>query len=165
MDDKPVTAPVLLLDVDGVLNASKAGWGSAPRNGYAACGGMEFKIRWSPEVVVRLQALASAAEIRWATTWVGDTIQIERLLSLPHFEDAFTADDMRRLGGAHFAKRWCALGVVESGRRLIWADDEAFLDWDGRTELEAAGHLLIAPRPSRGLRPEDLDRIEEFCRD
>jgi hypothetical protein len=159
--------PVWLLDVDGVLNAAKAGWGAVPRSGHATSCGIEFRIRWSDDCVERIRQLhdGGRVEVRWATTWVGETTRIQELLALPHFDDAFTKDDMRRLGGSTAAKRHAALDVVQSGRRLIWTDDDAIPARGAllRTVLEEAGGLLIAPRSSRGLRPGDLARIEGYC--
>ena len=55
--------------------------------------------------------------------------------------------------------------MLAEGRRLIWTDDEA-LPPPGpeRDELTTDNRaLLIAPRPARGLQPEDLDHIERFA--
>lgn len=57
-----------------------------------------------------------------------------------------------------------ARAVLAEDRGLVWTDDEAIsahgADYD---PLIAGGRgLLIAPRPSRGLQPDDLDRIEAF---
>jgi hypothetical protein len=47
---------------------------------------------------------------------------------------------------------------------LIWTDDVAIpTSGPVRDELTAAGRaLLIAPIPSRGLQPEDLEAIDAF---
>src|SRR5690348_3934124 len=42
---------VWLLDVDGVLNANRPGWGGPPRGGNAQSGGDLFRIRWAPALV------------------------------------------------------------------------------------------------------------------
>ncbi|WP_146099553.1 hypothetical protein [Kineococcus xinjiangensis] len=39
---------VWLLDVDGVLNASRPGWSAPPRIRSAYSGGFEYRIRWAP---------------------------------------------------------------------------------------------------------------------
>ncbi len=64
-DDK---RPVLLLDVDGVINAFNPGWGDTAR---AKCAGLT--VRWSPDMVARIRALHASGldEVRWSTTWCG----------------------------------------------------------------------------------------------
>jgi hypothetical protein len=156
--------PVLLLDVDGVLNASRAGWSAPPRSGWATSNDVWYRMRWEPRLMVRLRLLldAGSLEIRWATSWVGDTDRLEVLFDLPHLPSAW--DPATPVPNIDAAKRGAATTLAAAGRRVIWVDDEAFVGWDGRAGLEDAGHLLIAPRSGRGLRPEDMDRIEEFCR-
>ena len=165
--------PVLLLDVDGVLNASRAGWSEAPRAGWATCAGVRFRMRWSPKLMTRLCALhaSNTVEIQWATSWVGETSQLETLFGLPTFPDALLTSaavagrEITSIADIQAAKRAAALDVVSADRRLIWVDDEAFSgNWPPRAFIEADGHLLIQPKPSRGLRPEDMDRIELFLR-
>src|SRR6476469_2727758 len=76
----PPTAdvPLLLLDVDGVLNAPRldlpAGW---QRGIY-----MGFVLSWDPTVTARLSELhvSGRVEIRWLTTWAGNA---DRLLAEP----------------------------------------------------------------------------------
>jgi hypothetical protein len=56
-----------------------------------------------------------------------------------------------------------ALAVVQSGRRLIWTDDDA-IPFEGpeRALLEDRGAPLITRRPGRGMRPDDLVRIDAY---
>lgn len=157
--------PVWLLDIDGVINANRPGWGGPPRR--IRCAG--FTIRWAPALVDRIRELHRVGqhEIRWASTWCGFPEQLDELsrhLGL-RFESAF--------GDRPAAKTWgdmkaeAALDVLRSGRRLIWTDDDeveagrqlfsllARAESDGRA-------LLIAPRSNRGLQPRDLARIAQF---
>ena len=48
--------PVWLLDVDGVLNANKPGWGQAPRKRIIS----GFVVRWAPKLIVRMHRLQTA---------------------------------------------------------------------------------------------------------
>jgi hypothetical protein len=59
--------PVWLLDVDGVLNAARPGWGEAPRSGTAYSAGQPFSLRWAPALVARIRELhgRGVVEIRW----------------------------------------------------------------------------------------------------
>src|SRR5687768_2087882 len=70
--------PILLLDVDGVLNSARLdlpeGWRRGTFNG--------FVLSWDPTVTARLRALHESArvEIQWLTTW---TTNADRLLAEP----------------------------------------------------------------------------------
>jgi hypothetical protein len=161
--------PVWLLDVDGVLNASRPGWGAAPERRFvwSQTDQTSYPLRWSPQLIDRIRALHTEgrAEVRWCTTWCPDADELERLWDLPELQRALTADPMPRAEACWPLKLAAARAVLADGRRLIWTDDEA-LPKPGpeRDELTVGGlALLIAPRPHRGLRPEDLDRIEAFA--
>src|SRR3954447_18304884 len=70
--------PILLLDVDGVLNAARLdlpdGWQRGTFNG--------FVLSWDPTVTARLRELheSGRVEIQWLTTW---TTNADRLLAEP----------------------------------------------------------------------------------
>jgi hypothetical protein len=162
--------PVWLLDVDGVLNASRAGWSAAPNSVGVWAYGERFRLRFSPQLVDRIAALhrERIVEIRWATSWVGRTDSVSTALGLPQFPDAFTYAGSRppSPGNTLLAKTRAAHDVITiEGRRLIWTDDDAIPRIGPyRAALDAAGALLIAPKPNRGLRPEHLDQIEAYAR-
>ncbi|QKW15475.1 hypothetical protein [Verrucosispora sp. NA02020] len=156
--------PILLLDVDGVINASRPGWGGAPRTGYAYAQGSEWKMRWAPALVTRIRDLhkAGTVEVRWCTTWCAYADQLERLWALPPLGRAF-AEDINGHAAA-VAKLAAARQVLAESRRLNWTDDtEVPLSGEVHDELVAAGALLIRPKGSTGLQPEHLDAIEEFA--
>lgn len=122
-------------------------------------------MRWSPPLIDRIRILhtSGAVEARWCTTWCAFADQLERLWSLPPLHRAFT--DRVNGRAASLAKLAAARQVLADGRRLIWTDDtETPTSGDVHDELTAGGRgLLIAPQPSRGLRPEHMDSIETFC--
>src|SRR3978361_374749 len=70
--------PILLLDVDGVLNATRRdlpdGWRRGTFNGYV--------LSWDPTITARLRKLHASGqvEIQWLTTWTTDA---DRLLAEP----------------------------------------------------------------------------------
>lgn len=164
--------PVWLLDVDGVLNAtSKPGWHAPPTRRYAYANGAEFSMRWAPSLLDRIRTLirTEQVEVRWATSWIGYTAQLERMFGLPPLIDAFRLDPALLAGteerrqATEANKRAAALEIVRSGRRLLWTDDDAI--WPNgpeRDELTAAGALLIAPDERRGLQPDHLDAIDAW---
>jgi hypothetical protein len=149
----------LLLDVDGVLNASKAGWKRAPKRSYAHAEGMAWIMRWEPQVMLKLHALHNdrSVTILWATTWVGNTDALETLFGLPHFESA--ADSSMNIGD----KQAAAEALIDMGHDVIWIDDEAIpLDGPLFDKLVEADALTIRPHPGRGLRPEHFDEIDDY---
>lgn len=161
-----MTAPVWLLDIDGVLNANKPGWGAAPRKTF--CAG--FTIRWAPALLDRIREVhrSGAVEIRWCSTWCGYPDQLAALAR------AFRLDLASSFGDRPMSKTWAelkaeaALAVLAAGRRLIWTDDDeigaARRMFPELAAAEADGRaLLIAPRANRGLQAEHLDLIMEFA--
>ena len=163
----PEVRPVWLLDVDGVLNAARPGWGESPGQGKAFVGGTCYRLRWAPPLTRRIAALhhGGAVEIRWATTWVDHITQVERLLRLPQLPTAFLGLDPDEIDPSEVKVR-AALDVVERERRpLIWTDDDA-IPGDGPLldRLQAAGVpvLLLDPGSRTGLQPDDLIVIEDF---
>lgn len=159
--------PVWLLDVDGVLNAPRAGWGGPGEARRVTVDGMQLRLRWEPKAIscVRTLHMAGVVEVRWCTTWCHVAGILESLWQLPALPRAW---DYPAFGGrAVAAKRAAARAVLAGGRRLVWTDDDLDLD-DLPAEVgeaEQAGRaLLIRPRSSRGLRPDDLHAIEQFAR-
>jgi hypothetical protein len=149
-----VTPPILLLDVDGVLNAltddsADLGAWDDWQQGTATAEGARWPILWSPGVISRLRELheSERVELRWLTTWGHDANNDLRLLvGLPELAVAGTYHDAGAptvepsTGPAHAAVapaapdpltgRWWKYDVVarlvqqEPERRLIWVDDD-----------------------------------------
>ena len=156
--------PVWLLDVDGVINATRPGWGAAPYNGTAYSAGYPYRLRWAPALIAQIRALhtAGGVTIRWCSTWCADASQIEQLFGLPRLERCWL--DPISSTAATPVKLAAARAVLDQGHRLIWTDDQAIpASGPVRDELARGGRaLLIAPVPNRGLQPEHLDTIEAF---
>ncbi|MGI5242905.1 hypothetical protein [Dactylosporangium sp. CA-139066] len=160
MDPDP---PVWLLDVDGVINVRRPGWGAAPRRGFAVAEGVGWPIRFAPALVGRIRQLHrdGVVEARWCSTWCSWPAEIERVLRMPPLDRAFGD-----VPDASVAKLAAARAVLLGGRRLVWTDDVVVPEpgplYD---ELTAGGRaLLIRPDPRRGLTPADVDEIERFAR-
>jgi hypothetical protein len=158
--------PVWLLDVDGVLNANKPGWGAPPLARTAYAHQVAYRMRFAPALILRIRTLHAAGrvEVRWATTWVDHIDQITTIMHLSTWP-AFTLTQPNC--DAYAAKYTAALHVVETERRpLIWTDDEVIPDDHDPAcrRLREAGPpvLLIRSRPNRGLQPDHLDQIEAF---
>lgn len=176
--------PLLLLDVDGVLNALSDGdlraW-PAWRVGHATADGTAWPIRWAPDAVERLRSWHEGRhlELQWLTTWGHEAnLELRALLGLPELAVAGTYDDVDAgttepaASGTHAAVapsapdllsgRWWKHDVVRRlrherpGRRLIWVDDELHVDSPFRAWAEGAGIVAIGPDPRTGVRPIDL---------
>jgi len=160
--------PVWLLDVDGVINALRAGWSAAPETVqiWSPADNYDYRLRYEPRLVdaIREIHVSGRAEVVWCTTWCSEADLLEEKFGLPPLAKAFT----ERFTGeaASRAKVAAAREVIAAGRRLVWTDDveverhaEECEPWaaDGRA-------LLIGPNPSRGLRPRHVQEIEEFLR-
>lgn len=156
--------PLWLLDVDGVINATRPGWGAAPLRRTVLCAGREWRIRWAPMLTKRIRHLVmtGAVEIQWCSTWCGDTRHLEQALGLPQLESAFVVPQGEYVGDL---KVQAARDVHATGRRLIWTDDaEVPLCGPLHDRLVSDGRaLLIRPDERRGLTPHDMELIEGFC--
>lgn len=162
--------PLLLLDVDGVLNPFA--W-HGPQEGtftdFAPHVARGFRLLLSREMGRRLTRLP--AEVCWATTW-SDSID-EDVAPLAGLPLGLRIAARMPLEPAEAATNWKLVQVrrlVEREQRpFAWIDDDA-LDWpgpDGRTARSwadelALPHLLLAPPPERGLTPADLDALESW---
>lgn len=156
---------VFLLDVDGPINGSNTGWSCAPHKAWAYAKDKKkfYKMTWSHHLIAELRRFNSRYPdtIYWATTWCGSTDNLEQVFKLPQLLSAsstpMSGDD----------KLAYAMMVINSGRRLIWADDEYvpirgpeynYLTKNGKA-------LLIRPKNSgkhQGIRPEHMEAVFDF---
>ena len=167
--------PVLLLDVDGVLNAVQMelpeGWRRGTYNG--------FVLSWDPTVTARLRALheSGRVELQWLTTW---TENADKLLAepmgLPRGLRTHGRDDVlptgfhgERRGISGWWKLPAARAVVEAepGRRIVWIDDDLTMRGGDTSEWLAANPqvLVVAPDLVTGLTHPELDRVEAWLDD
>lgn len=180
--------PLVLVDVDGVLNAVGPPDDSWPdwQRGNAVAGGRTWPIRWSPSVVTALLSWRDRADLRWLTTWGHDAnAGLHTLLGLPELPVAGTHADVAAGGdpdpaGSSLAGitpaapdeltgHWWKFDVVrllltaEPGRRLVWLDDDLADSEEVRAWTRAhTDCLLIAPDPRTGLVAPHLRAVERF---
>ena len=103
-----MTPPLVLLDVDGVLNALDPEHGSEGgrtdwKHGSAMADGTRWPITWSPTAVQRLAAWhrEGRIELQWLTTWGHDAnAELRGLLDLPQLVVAGTYQDEDADGAA-----------------------------------------------------------------
>jgi hypothetical protein len=168
----PTPPPVLLLDVDGVLNAIRRdlpeGWRRETYDG--------FELSWDPTVVARLRALhdSGRVELQWLTTW---TENADELLAEPmglprglrtHSREGESPTGFRgeRRGLPGWWKLTAAREVAldDPARRIVWIDDDlAEPAEETSTWLAANDHVLVvAPDSEVGLTHAELDRVEAW---
>ena len=182
--------PLVLLDVDGVLNAVAGHLSSAWddwRSGVATAEGRTFPIHWSPTVVQAVRSWLDVADVHWLTTWGHDAnASLRHLLELPELPVAGTYDEPAegapdREGATHAAVapaapdpltgRWWKFDVVrrvvrnEPARPIVWIDDDLTAQDDVREWMRReASCLLVAPSPFSGLTPANLSSIDAYLR-
>jgi len=162
--------PVLLLDVDGVINVSRPGWqdkdAAAQLSLAFCCIPFPLPMRWSPALLQGLAALHhdGLAEIRWCTTWCPHIDLLYTIWALPPWPVSWTEHHVG--GRVDSVKLASARQVMAEGRPLIWVDDEAI---PSAKVLRSSGMtgdmLLIRPNGRTGLTPGHLRKITEFARD
>ena len=168
----PSPPPVLLLDVDGVLNALlhdlPEGWRRGTFHGYV--------LSWDPTVVARLRELhdAGRVELQWLTTWthladelLAEPLELPRGLRTHDREAMLPTGFIGRPGAvAGWWKLAAARAVAEAepGRRIVWIDDDlADQATDTSEWLAANGRVLVvAPELAAGLTHAELDRVEAW---
>lgn len=156
---------VWLLDVDGVINATRPGWSEAPHNATVSV----FKIRWAPSLLRHIRALqrSGLVDIMWSSTWCSYPLELQDL------QRALRLELPRAFGDRPPSKTWGELkahAVVDAlgaGHRVIWTDDSEVRAgrqlYPAIAEAEEQGRaLLIDPRDRHGLQPEHMAAIEAF---
>ncbi len=170
--------PVLLLDVDGVLNAisrvpdtsvwPKALW---RRHQVTDLDGNTWPILAAQPVLDYLSALheRGLADIRWHTTWRASAkTLLAPVLGLPDWPvaESPTSRPTQRDAAGRWWKVATAHHVVHTeGRRLIWIDDDiAFERTWPNSDIQAVlttDVLAISPNPVVGLTRADLLQVDE----
>ena len=182
-----MSRPLVLVDVDGVLNAvSLLGRSEAWddwRVGTAEADGRTFRITWSPTVVAAVLGWRDVADVQWLTTWGhAANTSLRHLLELPELPVAGTHDapvppvgdgethaDVAPAAPDPFTGRWWKFDVVRAlvradpERPVVWLDDDLAGQEDIRAWMRReASCLLIAPQPASGLTTAHLDAVEAF---
>lgn len=164
--DLPVNGiPILLLDVDGVVNAlMRSDWPEAQ-----VSRALGFDITTSKHLGAALLQLL--VEIRWLTTWAEEANEhISDLCGLPN-DLPVSGHPVRNLSG--FDPAWkirCAARVAEEGRDIIWIDDDlssmGIYDEDSARETLSLGSnqriKIVQPNAWVGLTPAHIEEIKEW---
>lgn len=159
--------PILLLDIDGVLNPWAAE--SCP-SGYVP---YRFRVRWRyrrqawlrPEHGPALLGLAerTGAELVWATNWAHDAnTMVGAALGLPALPVVEFAGPFSDSGPDW---KFPAVGRFAYGRPLAWVDDDFELRSAAKARFLARRDpptLLVPVDPAVGVTGDDLAGIERW---
>lgn len=169
--------PVWLLDIDGVVNAlaRKPIVDSFPaeqwiqitvRTDLPGIGPAAFPILAARPVLdfVATAHASGAVEICWHSTWREAAItDLAPALGLPRLPISVAPEWTNHHLLVPWWKQPAAERVLESGRPLVWTDDDipVFRPYLGAFEGRDDA-LLLAPDPRRGLTQDELDLIAGF---
>lgn len=171
---------ILLLDVDGVVNAVTnrafpASWPPDTWHHEPLLNKTEkrsYPMKWSSDVIDLLTELASKVDIRWHTTWQEDALDVGELMGLPVFPVEITpVRGKETFSGDHFHDWWKTHRVrylLDSGQTIIWVDDDINYYMYRPSYMWflqgcAAGKILpVCPDSLLGLAPEDFQKINDF---
>lgn len=177
--------PVLLLDIDGVINSllmkpPSMGWPMDAWNSvdYVDPDGAQWPLLWSSMVVEYLNALheSGRVEVRWHTTWQDQALGFAKVVGLPEDwavahapeftadQGSFARDQVLKRQPTWWKYPAARRVLTDEGRPLIWIDDDLF-DKVTRVYRNGLGQLgkilLICPDGQTGLLPKHMRQIEE----
>ncbi len=170
--DSASPLPLILLDIDGVLNGAAYSW---PEDTRKKLDPMTVGLRYSTAVIDQINkwSRTKAAEIKWSTFW-GSHAQTDLApaLKLDHFELATkNPEDCGEL------KRESFFNAVKDNptRKVVWIDDELFSMmhrvWEKYEDvvlrkniLESGSVLLVNPYYIEGLKQQHLTMVDLFLK-
>lgn len=178
-----MTKPLLLIDVDGPLNA----FGGPYANQPAPDGSIQYRLKdrsftdsdgrpwvqgglriWlDPNHGPMLLTLADRFELAWCTAWRETANEfISPVIGLPELPVVPLPDGWQTVNEYH----WKIPGVEEyaDGRALAWFDDEftvADEKWAAKRTADGLPTLIVRIDPLHGIRQDDVDQVAEWARE
>jgi hypothetical protein len=161
---------LLLLDVDGVLNACPI-WDptGADRDCPWPGGWKEFRaggynIKFAPDLCDALLDIhdSGLAEVRWLTTWGHEAnAQLAESFGFPHFQVVGVPPTWGETQG--WWKFPLAVAATALARRVVWADDDLPRSPEALAWAQSTFTVLpLTPEPFLGLTPADLEKAIGF---
>jgi hypothetical protein len=152
--------PVILLDVDGVINIIGTGkiWGDIQTKKVATNG--EFNdVRYSPSMIDSINKWNARADIKWLTNWNEEAkLSLSPALGLYQFKMARTSDhyESKTETANRIAKE------VGDKTLMIWIDSaiESLADTPGMKKMYARPNTLLIS-PDWGLSRDEVNLVDE----
>jgi len=166
------TLPVILLDVDGVINVLEpidaAGYEYADVSVHRNFSVEVFPIYWRQVVVDYLNRVSrdGLAEIQWLTTWGQHAITaLSPALGLDQFQVADTIERYRPQERIVWTPNWWKLNAIRrfaGVRRFAFIDDD-LSEWT-RAQIAAIApdSFLLRPASRVGLTDDDLASLDAW---
>lgn len=115
--------PLVLLDVDGVINDLKCLWGDVPDD-YDVIRSNGYKVYVPPYMPALVQWLCEVAEVHWCTTWRDRANQeIARHLGIGPLLVVDDGTTDRRVDWKAAAAHDLVAAALAAGRRVVWIED------------------------------------------
>ncbi len=176
-----MAAPLLVLDFDGVVNMLGTSGDVRRRDdlpGYVTrasveSGGVDYPIRYSRDLVDRLNAavVATGATWLWLSTWRDAAITDINPVIGARATDwlRWESDGIDSGPSGVDARSRAKYDAVRQHLRLnprpcVWVDDEATALWRSEDfpRLPEDETLIVAPDPRVGMSLSELERVEGF---
>jgi len=146
--------PLLLLDIDGVLNP--LGVREAP--GYTAHRIAGLPVLLNPRHGLWLTELAEAFDVTWASSWERDADLIARHVGLPIGLPFVEFTDQ-----SGWTVKLPAVARYVGGRAVAWVDDVFGPEDHAWAAARAARTLLVQADHRVGLTLEHVQRLQRFA--
>ena len=168
--------PIILLDIDGVVNAfryRKVPDADQPKYKRKHVNG--YTVTYRPEWIKWVDDMTALSDMTWASMWVSDALDhfaprtkiglgIERYIDFhAHYEEASEQRTGRGVGDYKHP----GILVTVGDRPFIWIDDDISpRQWEWALARTASGipTLLIQPDPAVGLEWDHVARVHKFIK-
>lgn len=169
------TTPLILVDIDGVLNAF-ASRGRREHERTTVAG--RYRVVLDTRHPGWFDVLADHAELWWATMWQAQAGPVFGVVAgLGHDWPYLDFDGAYEPGGSPFIQRtgegvggykWPRiLEMGATNRPLVWIDDDmddAHLEWAAARDASGVPTLFVRPDPAEGFTFEHFLRVLAFSR-